>query len=175
MLPNILSLLRLLSPAVILPLFNCCVLASFIVFFISGWTDFFDGFLARKYKKESDFGSVIDPIADKILIFSLFFYFYFLKEIPFWLFFISTMRDIGIVLAGIYLMKNCGIEKFSPLRMSKLNTCLQLLIIFMVYIKHIFVNFDISGIMEFLYLITGVTVVLSSLLYVKLFGELCRK
>lgn len=175
MLPNILSLSRLLSPAIILPLFNNYVIASFIIFFISGWTDFFDGFFARKCKKESDFGSVIDPIADKILIFSLFFYFYFLKEIPVWLFFISTMRDIGIVFAGIYLMKNHGIEKFSPLRMSKINTCLQLLIIFMVYVKHIFPEFDVSSVMEFLYLITGVTVVLSSLLYIKLFGELCRK
>lgn len=175
MLPNILSLFRLFSPVIILPLFSEHTVISFAVFFISGWTDFFDGFFARKYRKESDFGSVIDPIADKILIFSLFTYFYLIKEIPFWLFFISTLRDICIVFAGWYLMKKHDVEKFSPLRISKLNTCFQLLIIFLVFIKYIFHGVDVSMWLDSFCMITGVTVILSSFLYVKLFGELCRK
>ena len=41
---------------------------AFILFFVAGATDYFDGYLARKYKKVSQLGEILDPIADKILI-----------------------------------------------------------------------------------------------------------
>lgn len=48
-------------------------LMAFILFLVAGLTDFFDGFLARKYNAQSDLGEIIDPIADKIMIvFTLF-------------------------------------------------------------------------------------------------------
>ena len=175
MLPNILSLLRLFSPVVIIPLFDDHVFISFVIFFISGWTDFLDGFFARRYGKESNFGSVIDPIADKVLLFSMFFYFYLLKEVPLWLFVISALRDFAIVIAGMYLMKYHNVEKFSPLMMSKVNTCFQLMIFFVIFAKYIFNNFNFQPLLDFFCFMSGITVVLSSLLYIKMFGELCRK
>ena len=41
---------------------------AFILFFVAGITDFFDGYLARKYNLTSELGELLDPIADKILI-----------------------------------------------------------------------------------------------------------
>ena len=41
---------------------------AFILFFVSGATDYFDGYLARKYNLTSEIGEILDPIADKILI-----------------------------------------------------------------------------------------------------------
>ena len=41
---------------------------GFILFFVAGATDYFDGYLARKYKLTSELGEILDPIADKILI-----------------------------------------------------------------------------------------------------------
>ena len=41
---------------------------AFLLFFLAGITDYFDGFLARKYNASSDIGEILDPIADKILI-----------------------------------------------------------------------------------------------------------
>jgi len=41
---------------------------AFILFFVAGATDYFDGYLARKYNKVSQLGEILDPIADKILI-----------------------------------------------------------------------------------------------------------
>ena len=41
---------------------------AFILFFIAGITDYFDGYLARKYNLTSQIGEILDPIADKILI-----------------------------------------------------------------------------------------------------------
>ena len=43
-------------------------LLAFILFFIAGITDYFDGYLARKYNSVSELGEILDPIADKILI-----------------------------------------------------------------------------------------------------------
>ena len=43
-------------------------LLAFILFFFAGATDFFDGYLARKYNAVSEIGEILDPIADKILI-----------------------------------------------------------------------------------------------------------
>ena len=51
---------------------NYYVLA-FVLFFVAGLTDYFDGFLARKYNSSSQMGEILDPIADKILIIFLFF------------------------------------------------------------------------------------------------------
>ena len=47
-------------------------LFALLLFFISGLTDFFDGFLARKYKTSSELGEILDPLADKILIIFVF-------------------------------------------------------------------------------------------------------
>ena len=46
---------------------------AFILFFIAGLTDYFDGYLARKYDASSQIGEILDPIADKILIIFFFF------------------------------------------------------------------------------------------------------
>ena len=48
-------------------------LMAFILFFIAGVTDYFDGYLARKYNATSQIGEILDPIADKILILFLLF------------------------------------------------------------------------------------------------------
>ena len=46
---------------------------ALILFFIAGLTDYFDGFLARKYNATSQIGEILDPLADKILIIFLLF------------------------------------------------------------------------------------------------------
>ena len=72
--PNFLTSFRCLS-SIIVPWFIVygdeigAILAP-IIFIIAGITDFFDGFLARKYNVTSNFGKIIDPVADKMLIIS---------------------------------------------------------------------------------------------------------
>ena len=67
---NTLTLLRLVFAIIIFCLIvitNNFILAL-TLFFIAGITDYFDGYLARKYDAESELGEILDPIADKILI-----------------------------------------------------------------------------------------------------------
>ncbi len=67
---NFLTISRILIGIIIFILlaFDKYILLAFILFLIAGLTDYFDGFLARKYKLTSQFGEIVDPIADKILI-----------------------------------------------------------------------------------------------------------
>ena len=67
---NLLTLSRIFLAAVIFLLLTRPegYFLSFILFFVAGATDYFDGYLARKYNFTSEIGEILDPIADKILI-----------------------------------------------------------------------------------------------------------
>jgi len=72
---NLLTLSRIFIAIIIFALLmlNNYYVVAFILFFVAGLTDYFDGFLARKYDASSQVGEILDPIADKILIIFLFF------------------------------------------------------------------------------------------------------
>ena len=67
---NILTLLRIFLAAIIFILLMSPdgYFLALLLFFLAGITDFFDGYLARKYNSVSQLGEILDPIADKILI-----------------------------------------------------------------------------------------------------------
>ena len=67
---NFLTLSRIFLGAIIFALLTRPegYLLAFILFFVAGGTDYFDGYLARKYNLTSQIGEILDPIADKILI-----------------------------------------------------------------------------------------------------------
>ena len=72
---NLLTLSRIFIAIIIFALLmlNNYYVVAFVLFFVAGLTDYFDGFLARKYDASSQMGEILDPIADKILIIFLFF------------------------------------------------------------------------------------------------------
>ena len=67
---NLLTLSRIFLAAIIFLLLTRPegYFLAFILFFVAGATDYFDGYLARKYDAVSEIGQVLDPIADKILV-----------------------------------------------------------------------------------------------------------
>ena len=66
---NFITIARiLLAPIILLFLIFGNYLACIILFFLAGLTDYFDGYLARKYNAESQLGELLDPVADKIII-----------------------------------------------------------------------------------------------------------
>ena len=72
---NLLTLSRIFIAIIIfgLLMLNNYYVLAFVLFFVAGSTDYFDGFLARKYNASSQMGEILDPVADKILIIFFFF------------------------------------------------------------------------------------------------------
>ena len=64
--PNALSILRfLLIPTIVIYIIKDCYIEAFVFLTISGFTDVLDGYIARKYNFITNFGKLIDPLADK--------------------------------------------------------------------------------------------------------------
>ena len=118
-LPNILSSSRLISSIPIIILFQLeFFITSTIFFFAVSFTDYFDGYLARKYSTESDFGAFLDLIADKILVLSVLIWFvYFFSNIYLTVLVIFiVIREIIVTSLRYYL-----ISKSSDLDSIKVN------------------------------------------------------
>ena len=104
---NFLTILRIVGTIpLILVIYNkgTC-LQSLIIFILLAITDFFDGYLARKYNKCSEFGKVADGIADKFLMLSLTIVLLIKKIIPYWTLIIFFRDFLSIVFAVAYARK----------------------------------------------------------------------
>ena len=106
--PNMLTFLRiLLTPIFIVLLFHDHPYSNFwalVVFSIASITDAYDGYVARKYDLESDYGRFLDPLADKILVSSAFISFAVMKIVPFWMVGLIISRDLFIT--GLRMLMN---------------------------------------------------------------------
>lgn len=114
LLPNLISLFRLL---LFLPFYflldNYNAGDSFhiyiiVLIFIAFISDILDGFIARKTNNISEFGKIIDPLADKILVSLIIIRLFILNEIPLYYFLIVVIRDVFILLGGIIISSKIG-------------------------------------------------------------------
>lgn len=84
---------------------NWIVTALIIYGFVS---DYLDGYVARKLNEISEWGKVLDPIADKIAAFLLFVYTVYIGLIPLWFLIVEVARDALILSGSIYIQKKHG-------------------------------------------------------------------
>ncbi len=105
-LPNQLTVLRIILTPIFLWLFlsdNLTMnLIAVLVFFVAALTDWYDGWLARKYNYITDWGKFLDPLADKILTSTAFFGFVALGRLELWMALIIVLRDFFITGVRIY-------------------------------------------------------------------------
>ena len=118
----------LLAPIIFLFLIFGNYLVCIILFFLAGLTDYFDGYLARKYNAESQIGEILDPIADKILI--VFLLIGLSVELDsFLIAFLSSLiiaREIGIAALRDYSSKKNISDRTKVTYLAKIKTSLQL-------------------------------------------------
>ncbi len=129
--PSLLSLSRiLLTPVVILLITMQYPFPwlGIVVFTGAALTDLFDGKLARKHNLESDYGKFIDPLADKVLVLGMFFFFYYVTLIPLWILLLITMRDIMIT--GLRNITNKKNMLMQTTYFAKVKTTIQFIAIY---------------------------------------------
>jgi cardiolipin synthase (CMP-forming) len=108
---NYLSLLRLSLAIPFWILLDDFPANSYILFSLTlfaSLTDIMDGYLARKMNQITEFGKIIDPIADKVCIGLIITKLYLIHQIPAYYFFMIIIRDILIFLGGIFLTRKLG-------------------------------------------------------------------
>jgi len=128
-LPNLITIARiLLVPVIVWAIGSGEMLFAFILFLVAGISDAVDGFLAKRFGMTSEFGSYLDPLADKALIVSIYVALGIVEALPRWLVILVVSRDIMIVAAVIlsWLVDQPVVVK--PLAVSKANTAAQIVL-----------------------------------------------
>ena len=98
--PNALTIIRfLLIPVIVISIFNGDYIIAFIFFTISGITDIADGFIARKFNLISNFGKLMDPLADKLTQIATIASLTLKDIIPIWILAIVLLKEL-IMIAG---------------------------------------------------------------------------
>lgn len=166
MLPNLISILRLfLVPLIVALILDGAWDLALYGFLLAGISDAIDGFIARHFDMRTELGSYLDPLADKILIVSIFVTLALVGQIPGWLTIMVVTRDVMIV-GGIILAWLLGVPMaMKPVFLSKMNTVGQLVFGGMVLSVKSFDLFP-SGLVHYGgYLVAGLTAA-SMLVYV---------
>jgi Phosphatidylglycerophosphate synthase len=139
-LPNALSILRIiLTVPVVMTLLNHQYLFAIILFFIAGVTDALDGWIAKRFSFQTRLGSILDPMADKVLLVSSFLALFWIDLLPLWLLILVFLRDVMIVAGtvGYFLGLDASRDDLlTPSNLSKFNTALQIaLVLFLVIVQ----------------------------------------
>ena len=136
--PNLLTLARIAAvPVLILFLYEGRYGAALAVFVLAGITDGLDGWIAKRFKCVTRLGSILDPLADKILIVSTYVMLVLAGDLPFWLILLIGFRDLGIIAGVLVLNTLNGHVQMQPSLLSKVNTFLQISLVILVMVERI--------------------------------------
>ena len=165
--PNILTIIRFIFvPFIIVALALNNYILALVLFTLSSISDILDGYIARKYNAISDFGKLMDPLADKLTQISVLASLVFQKIIPFWILVVVLLKELLMIIGASFLYGK-DVVVYSKW-FGKLATVLfYLAIVCSLMIK----QFALSGIwqnLDFaLYCIAIIATIFSFVMYVK--------
>ena len=178
---NNLSLFRVL----LVPVFVSCLVyftpentffypLAIFIFVLACITDALDGFVARKWNQITEFGSYIDPIADKLLLLSGFICLTFMTHLPdamrmpAWVTIAVISRDLIILIGSAILFITNGKLKAEPIFISKVTTVFQMISLFVTLLAA-------PDVVELaLYIATFTLTVISGIKYIQMGGKLLQ-
>lgn len=148
---------------------------ALILFLIAGISDGLDGFLARHFGWQTRLGTYLDPIGDKLLLVGCYLLLGMLKIIPLWLVILVIGRDVLIVIGAAlyrYAVKDAAMQ---PLRISKINTVLQILLVLVLLYKlaatPVLMAYTLDQVDFMLMVVVALTTVLSGVAYAAGWGQ----
>jgi cardiolipin synthase (CMP-forming) len=137
--PNLLTLLRLVFvPFTVIAVLQRRWLLALTIFVIAGITDGLDGLLARLLKQKTVLGQYLDPIADKLLLSTIFLVLSFMRQIPWVVTVLVFSRDIMILIVCTLLYATDAMTSFRPSWFGKANTVAQIATVPVVLLHQIF-------------------------------------
>ena len=127
--PNVITLLRVfLVPGVVFALLSGRMEWALAGFVIAGVSDGVDGFIARQFNQRSVLGAYLDPMADKLLLVSVFVVLGLMGNLPLWLVIAAVSRD-ALIIGAVLLSTIMGHPvEMKPLYVSKANTAMQIVL-----------------------------------------------
>jgi cardiolipin synthase len=176
--PNILTIIRfLLIPFIIALAINNNYIGVIIVLTISGITDILDGYIARRFNLISDFGKLMDPLADKSTQIALLTTLAIESVIPFWIIIVVIFKEFLMISGASFLY---GKELVvSSKWYGKLATVLFYIAIISsmfilywnsnIYTKYSFANYLMPNFDKYIYYLAVVSTVFSFIMYIKAF------
>ncbi|HPK09968.1 MAG TPA: CDP-diacylglycerol--glycerol-3-phosphate 3-phosphatidyltransferase [Saprospiraceae bacterium] len=118
---------------------------SFLLFLLASITDYIDGYLARKWNIVSNFGKIMDPIADKILILGVLLAFYVNGLIPIYIFIILSLREIGLTVIRLILVsKKVILQSEYSGKVKTFSQIIYIIVIYVISITSHYYNYDIN-------------------------------
>ena len=163
--PNIITLGRiLLVPIIIWAIASNQMEIAFAIFVVAGVSDAVDGFLAKRFNMASALGALLDPLADKALLVSIFVALGIWGAVPRWLVILVVSRDIMIVGAVIVSWLFNKPIPMKPLMVSKANTAVQIVLAAEVLAELTF-SLDLATVRHGLVLLSGLLTVASAAAY----------
>jgi cardiolipin synthase len=169
--PNLITSLRiLLVPPFLWLLLQERYGAALLLFTVAGVSDALDGFLAKHYGWTSELGGLLDPLADKLLLIGAILALGWLRELPVWLVALVILRDVVIVTGAVGYHLMVERVQASPLLISKLNTLMQLTMVFVVIVHYGMMTLPSWLLTGWIY-VTALTTVWSGAAYVWQWGQ----
>jgi cardiolipin synthase len=165
-LPNLITIGRVFCvPLIVWLITSGHMLPAFLLFVVAGISDAVDGFLAKRFNMQSELGALLDPLADKALIVSIYVSLGISEALPRWVVILVVSRDILIIGGFLIAMLINRPMPVKPHPVSKLNTVAQILLAGLVLASLGF-KFDAGWSLETLMGIVTVLTLLSISYYV---------
>ncbi len=137
--PNLLTVLRIcLAPFLVSAILDDRFALSFGLFVAAGLTDALDGALARWLKQRTVLGQYLDPVADKLLLSTLFLVLTHKQMIPVTVTVLVFGRDVGILVVAAILYAAVGRREFKPSLFGKANTVAQVTAVAVVLLRQVY-------------------------------------
>jgi cardiolipin synthase (CMP-forming) len=136
--PNLLTLMRLfIIPFLVIAILDSKYPLAFALFVLAGFSDGFDGLLARMLSQRTRLGQYLDPIADKLLLSTLFLVLTHMDLVPRYVTVLVFSRDLGILLISTLLFATGTLKDFRPSLLGKLNTLVQIIGLTVVLVQQV--------------------------------------
>jgi cardiolipin synthase len=140
-------------------------LPAFLLFLAAGISDAVDGYLAKRFNMATELGAMLDPLADKALIVSIYVALGFTEALPRWMIILVVSRDILIVGGFLVAMMLDRPMPVRPHPVSKLNTVAQITLA-AVTLGSLGLNFDTGWVLPVLMALVTILTLLSIGFYV---------